>query len=280
MSLKEIIKRKIVKKIARRVTKEYPAIIKTIPLSQEGVIQFASWSNPLVKPFTITQNMVDFFKRFVKPGDLAIDIGANIGDTTVPMALAAGPAGLVLAFDPNPMVFKILEQNARLNPGKQNIRPFLFAITQEEAEFYYISSEASFANGAISPTRQSQHGRFIYPHKIKGIKLEDFLETQFPDRINRLSFIKIDAEGYDKEIIKSIRELILRYKPVVVAESFGKATYEAKIELYDVLAGMDYDIFQFDDFYADTRVEQITSGREMARQKHKIDIYGTPKSSS
>jgi FkbM family methyltransferase len=51
---------------------------------------------------------VDFYQRFLTKGAVAIDIGAHTGDTTVPMALAAGNTGLVLAFEPNQYVYKIL----------------------------------------------------------------------------------------------------------------------------------------------------------------------------
>ena len=166
---------------ARRITQEYPAVLNTFNLKDEGKIDFANWDNPLAAPLLINQEMVDFFKKFIKKGDLVVDIGANIGDTTVLMALAAGNTGLALGFEPNPYVFKILEKNASLNKEKQNIVPLPFAITVKEEEFFYISSEASFANGGISPTKESRHGKFIYPEKVKGVKLQALLEEKYSD---------------------------------------------------------------------------------------------------
>ena len=121
---------------ARRITQEYPARINSFNLKDEGKIDFANWDNPLVTPLFINQEMVDFFKKFIKKGDLVIDIGANVGDTTVLMALAAGKPGLTLGFEPNPYVFKILEKNTILNKEKQNIVPLPYAITVKEEEFY------------------------------------------------------------------------------------------------------------------------------------------------
>ena len=265
------------RKRARRITQEYPPQIDTYDLKDEGKIEFANWSNPLIAPIPLSQNMVDFFKKFIKPGDLAIDIGANIGDTTVPMALAAGGSGITLGFDPNPYVFKILQANAALNKGRQNIVPLLYAITEKEEEFYYISSEASFGNGGISPTKESIHGKFVYPEKIKGVNLLEFLEKNYSDRVQRLSFIKIDTEGYDKEIIKSISSLLTKYKPAIVAESFGEASRDAKIELYDVIARLGYDIFYFDDFKADAKVIKLDKREDITKWKDTVNIYATPK---
>ncbi len=265
------------RKKARRFTKEYPARIDSFKLKDEGKIDFANWENPLVISKQITQDMVDFFKKFIKKGDLVIDIGANIGDTTVPMALAAGNTGIALGFDPNPYVYKILEINSSLNKEKQHIIPLPYAITVDDQEFYYVSSEASFANGAISSTKESMHGKFIFPDKIKGVNLQSLLEKNYNNKLDSFSFIKIDTEGYDKEIIKSLSGLIQKYKPVIVAESFGKSSPKAKEELYDVIEKHGYEIFYFEDFDVKTNIIKIEKSQEMNRWKNTINIYAIPK---
>ena len=264
------------RKKARRITQEYPAKIDSFDLKNEGKIEFANWDNPLLSPKFVSQEMVDFFKKFIKQGDLVIDIGANIGDTTVPMALAAGSSGITLGFDPNPYVYKILEINASLNKEKQNIIPLLNAISVKDEDFYYVSSEASFSNGAISPTKESKHGKFVYPNKIKGINLLQFLEKNYMDKLNVFSFIKIDTEGYDKEIIKSIHDLIEKYKPTIVAESFGDSTDEEKIELYDVIANHGYEIFYFEDFDIYAKIIKLENSNEITNWKKTINIYAIP----
>lgn len=264
------------RKKARRITQEYPAKIDSFDLKNEGKIEFANWDNPLLSPKFVSQEMVDFFKKFIKHGDLVIDIGANIGDTTVPMALAAGSSGITLGFDPNPYVYKILEINASLNKEKQNIIPLLNAISVKDEDFYYVSSEASFSNGAISPTKESKHGKFVYPNKIKGINLLQFLEKNYMDKLNVFSFIKIDTEGYDKEIIKSIHDLIEKYKPTIVAESFGDSTNEEKIELYDVIARHGYEIFYFEDFDITAEIIKLENSHEITNWKKTINIYAIP----
>ncbi|MEO8822959.1 MAG: FkbM family methyltransferase [Ginsengibacter sp.] len=277
MKISRYFKESFRRKKARRITKEYPAKIDSFELKDEGKIDFANWDNPLVIPKEITQDMVDFFKKFIKKGDLAIDIGANIGDTTVPMALAAGNTGIALGFDPNPFVYKILEINASLNKEKQHIIPLPYAITVHDEEFYYVSSEASFANGAISPTRESMHGKYIFPDKIKGINLQSLLEKNYNDKLSNFSFIKIDTEGYDKEILKSISDLIQKYKPVIVAESFGNSRPEAKEELYNVIEEHGYEIFYFEDFDINAKVIKIENSQGMNQWKKTINIYAVPK---
>lgn len=264
------------KRKARRFTREYPAIINSFDLKDEGKIDFANWVNPLIRPLTITQDMIDFFKKFIRKGDLVIDIGSNIGDTTVLMALAAGSSGLTLGFEPNPFVYKILEKNASLNKEKQNIIPLPYAITVKEEDFFYISSEASFANGGISSTKNSFHGKFIFPDKIKGINLQALLELEYADKLKNLSFIKIDTEGYDAEIIKSISGLIDKYKPVIVAESFKHSTPEEKVELYNVIAQHEYEIFYFEDFNIKARIIKLEKSKDIINWDNTVNIYAVP----
>lgn len=278
MNILNYFKESFKRKKARRITQEYPAKIYSFDLKDEGKIEFANWDNPLLSPKTVSQEMVDFFKKFIKKGDLVIDIGANIGDTTVPMALAAGNSGITLGFDPNPYVFNILKINASLNKEKQNIIPLLNAISVKDEDFYYVSSEASFSNGAISPTKESKHGKFVYPNKIKGINLLQFLEKNYKEKLNDFSFIKIDTEGYDKEIIKSIYDLIEKYKPTIVAESFGDSSPEEKVELYNVIEQHGYDIYYFEDFDINAKIIKLENSHEITNWKKTINIYAVPRS--
>jgi FkbM family methyltransferase len=270
------IKDSLARKKARRVTQEYPAKIEVFDLGKYGSIEFANWSNPLVNQIKIDSPMVEFFNQFIKEGDLAIDIGANIGDTTVPMAICTGKTGLTIGFDPNPFVLKILSKNASLNQDKYKLEPQPFAISTRDEEFYFVSSEASFANGAISSTKESLHGKFVQPEKVYGVNLKAFLEKNYQNWISKLSFIKIDTEGYDKEIIKSISDLIAEYKPVIIAESFGASSDEAKIELYDVIQTKGYEIFYFEDFNINAKVEQLHKNTDILKFKTTINIYAVP----
>lgn len=265
------------RKKARRITSEYPAKIDIFDMPKDGKIEFANWTNPLISKSIVYQEMIDFYRKFIKRGSLIIDIGANIGDTTVPMALAAGKDGITLAFEPNPLIFKILQTNSGLNKDRTNIIPFNCAIADSEEEYFYISSEASFSNGGISREISKKHGSYVYKEKVKGIMLEVFLKKNYSEWLSKLSFIKIDTEGYDKEIIKSISGLIKTYKPVIVAECFGDNTDDEKIELYEILEKLDYEIFYFHHFDTNADVAKINGTKEMIKRKETFNLYALPK---
>lgn len=262
----------IKRKIARRVTKEYPTKIDTFNIEEFNNIRFANWENPLVQKKNIAIENVRFFRKFLQKGDLAIDIGANIGHMTIPMSIVTGKQGLTLAFDPNPYVFKVLLENSKLNPEATNIQPYNFAISESEDEFYYNSSEASFNNGGISKEKQNRHGKYSLSTKIKGIQLEAFLQKNYPDNIDRLRLIKIDTEGYDKEIIKSISDLLSKYKPAVITECFGETNKEDRYEHFDLLKTKGYSLYYFSGFNANAEIIPILNKEDMLKWKH-FDLY-------
>lgn len=270
--LKESFKRKI----ARRVFKEYPTVVNSFKIDATTEVKFANWKNPLVVQKSIDSSAVNFFKKFITDGDLVIDIGANIGHMTITMSLANGRSGLTLAFDPNPYVLKILTQNCELNKELTNIIPLPFAITETEEEFYYNSSEASFNNGGISKEKDSRHGKYALKEKIKGIVLEKYLNQNYPERLGRLSLIKIDTEGYDKQIIKSISNLLVKYHPVIISECFKKLTPKERSEHFEMLSSMGYELFYFDSWSDNAEIIPIKGPADMMRWKH-FDFFATPR---
>ena len=264
------------RKMARRITKKYPATINQFEVGKYGSVKFTHWENPLFQNKKLLEDEIDFWGKFVNEGDLAIDIGANIGHESLQIGLATGKSGMTLSFDPNPYVFELLDQNARLNSDKTNIKTHNFAITHKEDEFYYNSSEASFTNGGISSTPDNQHGKYTFPHKIKGIVLEPYLEKNYPDFINKLKLIKIDTEGYDKEIIKSISGLLIKYKPIVVTECFFRNTREERAEHFNLLKSKGYSLYYVSDFNIHADVIPILTEADMMKWKH-FDLYAIAK---
>ncbi len=260
------------RKLARRVTQKHSTQIDTFEVNGIGKIEFANWNNPLVEKKVLSHDTISFFKKFLSEGDFSIDIGANIGHTTVQMALASGATGLTLGFDPNPYVFEVLSINAGLNPELTHIKAHNLAITDTEADFFYNSSEASFNNGGISSESNNKHGKYSLNTKVKGINLERFLEKEYPDSIGKLKFIKIDTEGYDKEIIKSIASLLLKHKPIIVSECFGKNTSEEKFEQFEVLHNLGYSLYYFSEFNTNAEIVPITRKEDMLKWKH-FDFY-------
>ncbi len=252
-------------------------------LPDEGEVQFAEWLHVASDVPVVTQDKVNFFKRFIRKGDMAIDVGAREGDTTVPMALAAGAQGMVLAIDPNPHVFKVLAENARLNAGKTHIVPLNFAAAAHDGDYTFGSGDPCFINGGIVGFSSNKACHSHYRFTVQGRDLAKYLNEHHAPALSRLTFIKVDVEGYDKEILKNLSGIIGRYRPTVVAECFSELNDQERGELFDALAGHDYRVFDLAGHGPWTGVPGepgVDTPRELRRQDMRahqhFDLLGIP----
>lgn len=247
--------------------------IRDFHLPAEGLVQFAQWRHPCDRPAKITQEEVDGLRQFIRPGDLAIDVGAHSGDTTIPIALAAGPDGLVLALEPNPYVFEILRTNAALNRASTRIAPLCFAATETDGRFVFQYGDASFCNGG-QPLGRWNFWRRKYPLPVVGRNLLRFLREDYAAWIPKLSYVKVDAEGHDRAILKSMLPILRETQPVIRTEVFRKLPASERHNLFDLLTGNGYELFRYEPGAA-LQGDSIDR-RRMIAEKH-FDILAIPK---
>ncbi|PHR48786.1 MAG: hypothetical protein COA32_04760 [Fluviicola sp.] len=270
------IKRKLEKQKQKNTFQEYGFEIRDFKIDHIGDIQYAQWQHPFEKPKEFTYDHVLFYKKLCKEGDLIVDIGAHTGDTTVPMALAVGKDGLVLGIEPNKYVYTVLEKNAELNKEKTNIIAECFAATSEDGEFTFNYSDASFCNGGFLSQIENSAHKHNYELEVKGKNLQNYLKKNHSDRLENCSLIKIDAEGYDKEILKTIPEILNNFHPALMVECYKKLIQSERDELFDVLDDYGYDLFHLDDFEAKSELKQIHKSN-MNDEKH-FEILGLHRS--
>lgn len=229
-------------------TKEYSTVISNINIDGLGPISFAQWQHPKEEPVKITKDNIDFYKKLGVEGKVIIDIGTHTGDTTIPMGIAAGKKGLVIGLEPNKYVFKVLEENIRLNRSIVNIDAYCFAATIEDGDFVFNYSDPSFCNGGYLSEIENKNHNHFFPLDVKGKNLNTFLIENYANRIEHIALIKIDAEGYDKEIIKTIPEILKEQRPVLMVECYKKLNFSEREELYDVLVNKNYNLYRLMDF--------------------------------
>jgi FkbM family methyltransferase len=252
--------------------REYSYEITTFELPVDGEVQFARWLHPGEGLKTVTQDSVDALRAFLREGDVAIDIGAHTGDTTVPMALAVGPKGRVFALEPNPYVFKVLAANASLNRSKTDIVPLMFAAMPSDGEFEFEYSDSGYCNGGFHRgISRWRHGHFS-KLRVAGRNLHDYLRAESPDVVHRLRYIKIDTEGFDRSVVQSLKDLIASTRPYLRAEIYKHLPREERRGFYDDLRALGYRVFKCEN--------DVYRGRELGRddlsQWPHFDVFGVP----
>jgi len=226
--------------------KTFGFVIEAHDLPREGRLEVARWLHPgayQIAPLQV-QAAVDQLRRFLRAGDVAIDIGAHTGDTTLPIALAVGATGLVLGLEPNPYVFPVLERNASLNPAKTKILPLKFAAMRTDGFYEFQYGEEGYCNGGFHEGMSKWLHGSAFKVRVEGKNVQDFLTREHPDLIPRLRFIKVDAEGFDLPILETLEDLVRGQRPFLQVEMFSlrKSTRAYRLGLYDFLVRHGYEV--------------------------------------
>jgi FkbM family methyltransferase len=252
--------------------REYPSDTHSITLP-DGDVRFATWRHPGETPKTITQESVDALRIFLREGDVAVDIGAHTGDSTLPMALAVGPRGAVFALEPNPYVFKVLALNASLNPHTTRIIPLMFAAMPSDGEFEFEYSDEGYCNGGYHQSiSRWKHGHFA-KLRIQGRNLTSYLRTNAAEELRRLRFIKIDTEGFDREVMRSLADLVKAHKPYIKSEIYKHLSAQERAGYFDDLRGLGYRVFKCEEHLY--RGEELLRPEDLTRWRH-FDIFAVP----
>jgi FkbM family methyltransferase len=253
--------------------REYPSDIQSFTLVTDGEVRFAIWRHPGETPKTITQESVNALRAFLREGDTAVDIGAHTGDSTLPMALAVGARGVVFALEPNPYVFKVLALNATLNPRTTRIVPLMFAAMPTDGEFEFEYSDEGYCNGGFHQSiSRWKHGHFS-KLRVQGRNLADYLRANAADELSRLRLIKIDTEGFDREIVRSLVELVKIHRPHIKSEIYKHLPEHERAGYFDDLRGLGYRVFKCEDNVY--RGEELRRPDDLMRWRH-FDIYCVP----
>jgi FkbM family methyltransferase len=253
--------------------REYPFEVDSFVLPREGEVFFARWRHPKEHRKEFSQAAVDALRGFLAPGDAAIDIGAHTGDTALPVALAVGPTGAVLALEPNPFTYKVLLANAGLNRKKTNIFPLMFAATPEDGEFEFQYSDAGYCNGGLHPGIGRWRHAHFFKLRVQGRNLLNYLKREFPQELARVRYLKIDTEGFDRGVAASLRELLMKNRPFIKSEIYQHLEAEPRQGYYRDLRQLGYRVHKFnsDEDYLGAELAL----EEMTRWAH-FDIFAVP----
>jgi len=224
-----------------------------------GDLKYALWEHPHNNPAPPSAAAFDAAAQLLKPGDVAIDIGAHAGDTTIPMAAAVGPSGMVFGFEPNPYVFKILSANASLNRAVLNIIAMPYAAMEDDAEVEFSYGDPGFCNGGAVGAVKPWKMRSFFKIKVAGRNIQRLLSKEYPQALSRLAHIKIDTEGHDFAVFRSLLPLINESKPSIRSEIHRFMPIQERREYLRALNDAGYEAFVgLPDGSADIIGERVT----------------------
>jgi len=182
-----------------------------------------------------------FYNQLDLDGTTIIDIGAHIGRHAIPLAKKIGPAGLLYAFEPIPLIRNRLNENIYAS-GLNNVvvLPFALSTKREVADFTYVPN---------LPEESGLKERRIYndiPSEFQKIKVGVFQLDDLIPLGSKVSFLKIDVEGGELDVFLGASNLLETSRPIVAFEC-GAASFlgyhEAPDRIFDIFDALGYQIF-------------------------------------
>ena len=211
--------------------------------SNRYTIKYYKWMHPYQgdweKREAFTDGILDFLKANIKPNSVVLDVGAQAGILSVAFAQFAKK---VISFEPNPAVFEVVAKNCEIY---KNIVPYNLACSRNEEilEFHY--SDNGFCNGGFATECEAGVGvtGHVIPMDVYATNLKDFMNEHHLEDIDKISLIKIDAEGHDKEIIKTIYPILNKVRPIMMAELYSGLHAAEIVDLIKTIRDIKYDMY-------------------------------------
>jgi len=149
-----------------------------------------------------------YLQHFLGPGQVFVDVGANVGVFTVKAAKEVGSDGLVIAIEPFIETALRLSYNVRAN-GYSNVRVRTFCIGREtgHARLHLNKGKPNSFGLVLNGNAESI--------SVLSVSLDDLCRWE---NLERLDYLKIDAEGAEADVLEGGFETINRFRPIVQVE--------------------------------------------------------------
>jgi FkbM family methyltransferase len=178
---------------------------------REG-IDFSIWLFGSFEPETVR-----CYQQIIKPGDVVLDIGANIGAHTPHLARCVGLHGKVFAFEPTDYAFAKLTQNIALNPDlSSRIRCLQLLLSDTDAPA--ISTTSLYSSWPLKSEANTHHlhqGKLMTTQGARTLTLDSALASV---QVSRLDCIKLDIDGAECAMLRGAQATLSRWHPTIVME--------------------------------------------------------------
>lgn len=168
----------------------------------QNIDAFACETNPLFS----------FVKRYIRNEGVILDVGGNIGMTSLAMSVAR-PCSNIIAFEPSPVNAEFFRKNTEHNI---NISLIQSGVSNENASLsFVVPPDGANAHVATENYMYANHPDF-HPITVPVVRLDDFYHKG--NISSQCSLIKIDVEGFEPNVLAGAGDLIEKERPWIWME--------------------------------------------------------------
>ncbi|KUJ51985.1 FkbM family methyltransferase [Chryseobacterium sp. JAH] len=182
---------------------------------------------------------IDYVTEFLKPGDVFIDIGANIGLFSLNASEIVGEKGKVYAFEAFPSNYRQFKENISINKF-ENIIPENKAISNQNSTIEILYNEKDRNIGMASAFLKD----FTSNEVVECTTLDQYSDDH---NINKIALIKIDIEGSEYDALLGMTKILTEIKPQILIEINHKTLQDSghnEVEIINLLRKFNYKIIK------------------------------------
>jgi FkbM family methyltransferase len=169
--------------------------------------------------------------RMLRPGQVAIDIGANVGMHSVIMANRVGPTGHVVVFEPDPHPMGRLRRNMALN-GIDWVTTVEAAVSaRSETRTFYLHDDSigNFANASLVAANVGKQTASV---EMQVVSIDEWMRD---NPLPRVDVVKLLAQGEEYNALQGMRGLIERDRPKIFFLYEPSYWHRQDLELMDAV---------------------------------------------
>jgi len=174
-----------------------------------------------------------FVRDWLERGMNAVDVGANVGVYSLLMADRVAPGGRVFAFEPGSTNRRNLEVGRMANRSA-NLCISAYALAESERSGWLCVSDSGELNSLGEEPAGSADGERVRVTTLDALEKEQF----WPE----IDFVKIDAEGHERNIVEGGRRFFERQSPLIMIETWHGAKESPDVR--PLLQAMGYSPFR------------------------------------
>lgn len=180
----------------------------------------------------------ELLKKIVRPGDVFLDLGANIGYFSLLVAINS-PSANIISFEPAKDLFHYMNDNISLNNIK-NVSAINAAAGEinEEKDLFISSPDNSGMSSFHQPENYS--GK---KERVKVLSMDEWFKTS---GLSKIDIIKLDIEGSELAALKGMKEILQKQKPVLIVEVNPETLSMFNLrpsDIYDYLKQLNFEGF-------------------------------------
>ncbi len=178
--------------------------------------------NALIKYGEYGENELHLFQQLLTPEQVVVEVGANIGAFTVPLAKRVGAKGRIIAIEPQRIIHQYLCANVSLN-GLPNV------------ETHHAGCGARNGSMIVPPVPYFAPGQGNFGRVALGVQGEgEPVSIRTVDDIvgeRTVHMLKVTVEGMEAEVLRGAKRMLRKHRPLVHVENDRPEKSEALISL-------------------------------------------------